>query len=344
MRLQRRGILHGLIALPITWPRPDRRPAGEADASVGSGRELAKRLDRARPGEVIALEPGEYAGVGEFVVGVDGVSIVSTVPLGAIIRAPMLVDGHGVTLADLAFRDPGAPGFQLAAMMACRDSLSITGVGVEVKGCDFGYFGGRAVLVRPVGVKPYIHDCTFHNNRDGGGDHNAHEAISLGYDNPSSTTSLRARVLNNRMWGLNVEDEAISVKTSDNVLQGNTLSNSKAGFSIRYGERNQFIGNQFSGARGCVIHDRDNILRNNKVENGGKIYIMGGNTTASDTRNDYRSQATNTVLEGNKGELIIGYNYRGNKLPALNTRVLTHTGSIQLRDQQGTRLAGRLVG
>lgn len=313
-------------------------------ASASSGRELAQRLDRARPGDVIALEPGQYGGVEEFVVAADDVSIVSLVPLGAIIHAPVLVDGHGVTLTGLAFRDPGAPGFQLAAAMACRDFLSITGIDVEVRGCDFGYFGARAILVRPSGLRPYIHDCTFHDNRDGGGDHNVHEAISLGYDNPTAVTSLRARVLNNRMWNLNVEDEAISIKTSDNLIQGNTLSSSKAGFSNRYGERNQYINNRFAGARGCVIYDRDNVLRDNTVELGGKILIMGGNATANETRNNYRSQSTNATLDGNKGPLIIGYNYSGDKLPALNTRVLSHTGTIRLRDQDGTRIAGRLVG
>ena len=179
MRLQRRGLLHGMAVLPISWSQLGQ--SGRTSVAVGNGQELAERLSRARPGDVITLEPGEYGGVDELAVTVDGVSLVSMVPLGAIIRAPLVVDGDGVLLADLAFRDPGAPGFQLAAVAACSDSLSIRGRDVEVKGCDFGYFGARAILVRPTGLRPHIHDCTFHDNRDGGGDHNAHEAISLGY-------------------------------------------------------------------------------------------------------------------------------------------------------------------
>ena len=70
----------------------------------------------------------------------------------------------------------------------------------------------------------------------------------------------------------------------------------------------------------------------------------GRNTSANDTRNDYRSQATSTVLEGNNGLLIIGYNYSGNNLPALNTNVRSHAGSIQLRSRKGARIAGRLAG
>jgi hypothetical protein len=338
MRVQRRSVLHGMAVLPISWSHLGQRGGGTGVAA-SSGSELAERLERARPGDVIELEPGEYGGVDEFTVTADRVSLVSAVPLGAIIRAPMVVHGNGVTLADLAFLDPGAPGFQLVAAAACRDSLSIRGVDVEVKGCDFGHFGARAILVRPTGRRARIHDCAFHDNRNGGGDRNAHEAISLGYDNPTSNTSLQARVLNNRMWNLNVEDEAISVKTSDNLIQGNTVSSSKAGFCNRYGERNQYLGNQFNNARGCVIHDRGNVLRNNRITGSGKILIMGGNTSANDTRNDYRSQATSTVLEGNNGQLIIGYNYRGNRLPALNTSVRSHNGKIELRDQQGTRIA-----
>ena len=185
MRLQRRGLLHGMAVLPISWSQLGQ--GGGTRVAVGNGQELAERLSCARPGDVITLEPGEYGGVDELAVTVDGVSLVSTVPLGAIIRAPLVVDGDGVLLADLAFRDPGAPGFQLAAVAACSDSLSIRGRDVEVKGCDFA-FRGPCHPGAPTGLRLHIHDCTFHDNRDGGGDHNAHEAISLGYDNPTSNT------------------------------------------------------------------------------------------------------------------------------------------------------------
>jgi hypothetical protein len=62
--------------------------------------------------------------------------------------------------------------------------VQIRSADVEVAGVDFGFFGGRAILVRPSGLRPYIHDCTFHDSRDGGGDRNAHEAVSPGLRQP----------------------------------------------------------------------------------------------------------------------------------------------------------------
>ena len=65
------------------------------------------------------------------------------------------------------------------ALAACSASLTLVAPDVEVMGCDFGYFPKRAILVRPTGLRPYIHDCTFHDNVSGG-NRNVHEAISLG--------------------------------------------------------------------------------------------------------------------------------------------------------------------
>ena len=147
---------------------------------------MAAALRLARPGAVIGLAAGEFGGVAQFEIGVPEVTLRSLTPSAAVLRAPVVVTAGGVTLADLAFHGEGDDGFYLSAIAACSDSLSIAAPDVEVKGCDFGYFPKRAILVRPTGLRPYIHDCTFHDNRDGDGDHNAHEAISLGYDNPSS--------------------------------------------------------------------------------------------------------------------------------------------------------------
>lgn len=335
MPLCRRDFLHGVFALPAF-------PLATRGARIGSipvrdGEELADALSRARPGDTILLAPGEFGGVDGFTVSVPDVTIRASVPLGSILWAPMEVSADQATIDGLMFRSEPESGLLLAAAAACRDSLSITGSNTEVRGCDFGYFPGRAILVRPTGRNPYIHDCGFHDNRDGGDPGgNAHEAISLGYDNPSSRVSLGGRVTNNRFWNLNVEGEAVSVKTSDNLLQNNQLSNSRGGFTSRYGLRNQYIGNKIINSRGIAIGGRGCRIANNTISGRGSISIQAGNASADNLRNGVHPQSADTTVEGNTALLLIGNQYR--PMPALNTTVRGHKGTVRLILQQGTRL------
>ena len=42
---------------------------------------------------------------------------------------------------------------------------------------------------------------------------------------------MNARIINNKFWNLNFDGEAISVKTSENLLEGNQLTSSQGGFT-----------------------------------------------------------------------------------------------------------------
>ena len=217
------------------------------------------------------------------------------------------------------------------------NSLSITSSDVEVRGCDFGYFPQRAILVRPSGLRPYIHDCGFHNNTGKGtGGSNSHEAISLGYDNPNSLTAMRARVINNRFWNLNVEGEAVSVKTSDNILQGNQLSSSRGGFTQRYGRNNTFANNVSTNSRGIATGGRSAKVLNNRINGTGRIAIQAGDAAADNLKNGVHPQSADCVVEGNSGLLIIGNQYK--PMPTLRTLVRGHNGTIRLALHSGTQL------
>ncbi len=341
MNLQRRSVLHGLAVLP-SGTLLSRAGSPSPETVVRDGQELAAALRLARPGANIALAEGAFDGVAQFEIGVPRVTLRSMTPLGAVLRAPVVVTAGGAILSDLAFHGEGSDGFYLAAVAACSDSLSIAAPDVEVKGCDFGYFPKRAILVRPTGLRPYIHDCTFHDNRDGGGDHNAHEAISLGFDNPSSIVGLRGRIIQNRFWNLNIEGEAISVKTSDNLIQANQISSSRGAYSNRCGERNQYLDNVSTNSGGFIVGDRDVRLLRNQVVGTGKFLIMGGGISANSTLNTSQIQATNTYIEGNYGTLVVGHNYNGTNLPAINTKIVSHSGSIKLKNHKGTLLPGQV--
>jgi hypothetical protein len=330
---RRRTLLRGVLGIPAGLALGTTNSWTHA-AAERAGYRLRKALLTARAGDTVLVPPGVYGGAEALEITVPNLTLKAAVALRSVLRVPLEVRGAGVVLDGLAFLGDGDDDLYLAAAQACRDSLTIASPGVEVRGCDFGFFPQRAILVRPTGLKPYIHDCSFHDNRDGGSDPNTHEAISLGYDNPSSHTSLRARIIKNRFWNLDVEGEAISVKTSDNLIQANNLSSSRAGFSNRYGERNCFSDNVLTNCRGFAIGGRGTRLLNNRLNGRGAIAIHGGDARPEVRRNGVHPAAVDTYLDGNSGPLAIGVRYR--PLPAVNTRVLRHGGSIRLVNETGT--------
>ena len=337
MTLHRRDFLHGVLSVPVGTSLLADFSMPRISASAENGAELQAALRAAQPGSVINLAPGNYGDVSLLDLTVPDVTIRSSVPHAAILRAPMEVTGERAKLLDLAFWGEGEDNIYMVAKASCSNSLVVSASNVEVAGCDFGFFPARAMLVRYTGVGVYIHNCKFHDNRNGGGNSNAHEAIALGYDNPNSSKALKARVIANEMWNLNVEVEAISVKSSQNLIEGNKISSSKAGFTNRCGEGNTFRNNSTTNARGFYVLDKGNSLLNNTVNGGGKIMILGGNSPASNNSNAAFCQATDTYLAGNSGSMTIGAVWQGN-LPALRTKVASHKGSIQLKNHSGTIL------
>lgn len=311
---------------------PGIRPSG--GTMVRSGDELQDALASARPGATILLAPGDFHLAGDLELAVPDVTLRASMPLRSTLYAPLVINGDRARIIDIAFRDQGDSNLLMVAVAACKDSITITSNDVEVRGCDFGYFPQRAIFVRS-GLRPYIHSCTFHNNTKGGKNSNAHEAIALGYSNPNSLLSMRARVIGNRLWNLNIEGESISVKTSDNLIQNNQLSSSRGGFTQRYGRNNTFANNVFTNSRGIATGGRSARVIGNRVNGTGRIAIQAGDAKAESLTNGVHPQSADCVVEGNSGLLVIGNQYRPH--PALRTVVSRHSGSIRLILHSGTK-------
>ena len=336
MSMQRRNFLHGVLALPgVASLAHGIRPS--FGTSVRTGEELKAALAAATPGTTIVLAPGDFGDVAQFDLSVPDVTIRASVPQRSIIRSPLEISGDRAQIVDLAFRGEGEDNLYMVAVAACRDSISVTASGVEVRGCDFGYFPGRAIYTRHTATGIYIHDCGFHNNVNGkGSDSNAHEAIALGYSNLYSRTSQKARVISNRFWNLNVEGEAVSVKTSDNLVQGNQLTSSRGGFTQRYGRNNTFSGNTSTNSRGIAVGGQGARIINNRINGTGRIAVQAGNASATSLTNGVHPQSADTIVEGNAGPLVIGNQYK--PMPALRTTVSGHSGSIKLALHTGTKM------
>ena len=335
MSLQRRNFLHGVLALPGVAPL-GYGIGPSFGTSVRSGEELKAALAAAMPGTTIVLAPGDFGVVAQFDLTVPNVTLCASVPLHSTLRSPLVVRGDHARILGLAFRGDGEDNLYMVAVAACKNSIAITSNDVEVNGCDFSYFPQRAIFVRS-GLRSYIHDCGFHNNTKGSIS-NSHEAIGLGYSNQYSRTSMNARIINNKFWNLSFDGEAISVKTSENLLEGNQLTSSQGAFTQRYGQNNTFARNVSTNSRGIVIGGRGAKVINNQINGTGRIAIQAGTVKADVLTNgsQIHPQSADTIVEGNSGPLVIGNQYK--PVPAVNTSVRNHKGSVKLMLHTGTTM------
>ena len=99
---------------------------------------------------------------------------------------------------------------------------------------------------------------------------------------------------------------------------------------------NQFIGNTISNSRGIAIGSRGCTVANNNLQGRGIIAIQAGNASADNLKNGVHPQAADTLVQGNVGPLVIGNQYK--PMPALNTTVRDHEGTVRLMLHQGTKL------
>jgi Chondroitinase B len=208
------------------------------------------------------------------------------------------------------------------------------GVFLQIAGVD----GDVADRVR-------IHHNYFFSHTFGGA--NGGESIRLGHSHRQHA-SARAVIEENLFERADGDAEAISVKSSDNVVRFNTLRNSRGGIVLRHGHRTVVDGNLLLGGRsGIRFYGNDHVIVNNLVQgsSGRPIEVGGGDiiddtgSTTSHERADRVLVAFNTLVGG--GELLtVGSSkkYAPDSCTFANN-VLVGGGSGRLvRVNQGTKL------
>ncbi|WP_394834267.1 polysaccharide lyase 6 family protein [Pendulispora rubella] len=129
------------------------------------------------------------------------------------------------------------------------------------------------------GVK--VHHNYFYNHTFGGT--NGGESIRLGLSDRQHV-SAGATVEHNLLEKANGDSEAISVKSSDNVVRYNTLRNSKGSIVLRHGNRNRVEGNiELGGSSGIRLYENDHVIVNNLIQGGSGQIIVGSGELKDDT-------------------------------------------------------------
>lgn len=134
---------------------------------------------------------------------------------------------------------------------------------------------------------------------------------------------------------------AIRIKSIGNVIHDNRVHLDRPQIASliasRHGSHNRLIGNDMRHSSGVQIFENDNELIDNRIEGRGRFLIMAGagETTAFGIRQQHH--ASNTLLRGNQGHLIIGYQWQKLGIdPAIGTLVEAHEGGIERAFEEGS--------
>ncbi len=157
--------------------------------------------------------------------------------------------------------------------------------------------------------RTWIHHNYFFNHTFDGS--NGGESIRLGLSSRQHGMAF-AIVEYNLFERANGDSEAISVKSSDNIIRFNTLRNSRGQITLRHGWRNRVEGNiLLGGSTGIRFYGNDHVVVNNVVQNtAGQAIEVGGGEIRDDTSNTTAHEAADRVL--------VGFNTLvGNRAPAI---------------------------
>jgi hypothetical protein len=320
---------HTAVLLPllagalITIPAP----ATAATTRVTSVSALQAALDAAKPGDHIELADGSYTAGSAITIRRSGTSSAPITVTAANVGKAEIRGSTGfsfasgvnnVILAGFNLRHGGslsvpATGHHIRLtrntlqFTSSGNWLTINGNDVEVDHNTFQNRSTEGVFLQIAGPdsnvakRTWIHHNYFYNHTFGGD--NGGESIRLGYSHKQSY-SANAIVEYNLFEKANGDSEAISVKSSDNVVRYNTIRDSRGYIVLRHGNRTTVDGNLIFGASGIRFHGNDHKIINNYVASTtGRAIVFGSGseadsppTSTGHDRPDRVTVAFNTVL------------------------------------------------
>ena len=269
-------------------------PADARTSQAASVDELQSHLDAAEAGDRIVVKGGIYATRGPLLVRgragtaaapivieaetIGGVTIGGTAGFAFDDASYVVVRGFRFTHASTQAIAPSAAHvrftrnvFELAPEV--RHWLSIEGDDAEIDHDTFQNKKTAGVYISVTGrggdpastmaQRAWIHHNGFYDHSFGGA--NGGEGIRVGLSG-LSLLSAHAVVEHNLFEHHNGDPEAVSVKSSDNVVRDNTVRDSKACLVLRHGNRTTVEGNFILNGRcGIRFYGDDHRIVNNYI-------------------------------------------------------------------------------
>ncbi|WP_410591567.1 polysaccharide lyase 6 family protein [Amycolatopsis sp. lyj-23] len=312
-----------ITAALVVVPGP---AASAAPIRVTSLAALQSAMDKANPGDTIALADGTYSAGSTLTIKRSGTAS-APVTIAAEHTGLATITGSktfaftggvsNVVLRGFRFRGgaplsipAGAPGNRLTRndFQLSTDGNWVT-VGGDDTVVDRNIFQNRTSqgvflqILGPSGAmakRVHVHHNYFYNHQFAGS--NGGESLRLGLSDRQSSTA-NALIEDNLFEKADGDSEAISVKSSGNVVRYNTIRDSRGYIVLRHGNRSTVEGNVLFGS-GIRFHGNDHRIVNNYVANAGDRAIVFGSGDEADSgptsklhdRPDRVTVAYNTVL------------------------------------------------
>ncbi len=331
--------------------------AGTPKALVHSVDELQQAINRAVPGSTVVLADGIYDVTSPIAITGKRGSRRRPITVRAQSRGGVVLTGEqtfvltgssDLTISGFVFRQRTTlelppdcrrirlshNDFQLAdleglhwVMVRADHSTIVRNVwhGKSTLGIYLGIEGaGTSSMAQGVYVaRNHFRDHTFPGDNGG-------EPIRLGVS-PRALSHAGAVIELNLFERANGDPEAISVKSSGNVIRRNTIRDSTGGIVLRHGNNNRVEGNYLlAGGNGIRIYGNDHLIVNNYLERiAGAGIVLGsgsvrdhfaGESAESRRGNDAPDRVRiglNTVLDCNSA--IVGESHR--TLPPLECAI-----------------------
>ncbi|MGW2089929.1 chondroitinase-B domain-containing protein [Streptomyces sp. NPDC001880] len=309
--------------------------ATAAPGTVGSLDALQAAIDRARPGDRIVVADGRYTVPSDRPLTIRNKQGTERAPITVIARTRggVVLDGDQsfvldasshITLSGFSFRQsstldipPNCSHIRLTRndfQLADIEGLHWVMVRADDSKVDHNHFHGKSTLGIYLGIegagkeemaqrvhvfRNYFSDHTFAGSNGG-------EPIRLGVS-PRALSSAHAVVEYNLFERANGDPEAISVKSSDNVIRHNTIRDSLGGIVLRHGNRNRVEANHLvAGTDGVRIYGNDHVIVNNHLAGlSGRALVIG-----SGSERDHLPGETPDARRGNDApdRVLIAYN------------------------------------
>ncbi|SES44934.1 polysaccharide lyase 6 family protein [Lentzea albida] len=276
-------------------------PAFAAVVGVSSVSSLQAALDTARPGQRIVLADGVHATNQPVKITKSGITVAAAhagrtvftrggLELGAV--RDVTIEGFVFDGTSSMSVPPEAQATRITrnTYSGNKDgaSLSVSADDVQVDHNTFQNRNNEGVYLQITGPgseiakRTWIHHNYFYNHQFTGA--NGGESIRLGYSHKQSK-SANAIVEHNLFEKADGDAEAISVKSSDNIVRFNTIRDSKGYIVLRHGNRTTVEGNLLFNS-GIRFHGNDHKIFNNLVQNSGDRAIVFGSGKEADSGPD----------------------------------------------------------
>jgi hypothetical protein len=327
---------------------------------VSSSNQLATALDNAQPGDHIVLIDGVYNGsftLTKAGTATNPIVVKAANKLGATITGSFnfaaaynyawgLVFGPNTSMYNWTGNSCKLLRCKFQDGISNNDTsiIQLKGSDCEIAWCEFANPKCRCITVDVAAGarRALIRRNYFHDVYDNGSNFNV--AVRVGQSSIEENIAAYCTVEYNLFERYNARyGETVAMKSCSNIVQYNTLLNCDiSAIQNRIGHNNQYLANWIEASGGLRVMDRNNTLLGNVVTGGGKFEIFAGNRGPDDPEGSppkYYPAAWYTIVAGNTGPMMIGMTYSGFTIPAKNTSVEQHNGTITYGLHEGTTVS-----